>query len=165
MVYLILCHMPYDIYHIHTYIHTHIHLSVLEGRMTWLTYMVSAVIDAQTSPAHTSDPRKGNKEIIWDGRLCRCVFQLVTILDFRLNSTSGQGKADTKLEIALLMFFRSFKKTHLHETSGWSSKSAVGKHTYHTYIIFNPPPLCHMPYVTNTYTCTPYLNPLPLCCI
>ncbi|KAJ1384965.1 hypothetical protein B484DRAFT_410640, partial [Ochromonadaceae sp. CCMP2298] len=97
-------------------------LAVLEGRMTWLTYMVSAVIDAQT----THDPRKGQSELLWDGRLCRCVFQLVTIVDFRLHNTQGQGKCDTKLEIALLNFFRAFKKVHLHESSGWAGKSAVG---------------------------------------
>jgi exportin-7 len=52
---------------------------VLEGRMTWLTYMVSSVIGAQTVP----DPRKGQGDLIWDGRLSRCVFQLVQLLDFR----------------------------------------------------------------------------------
>lgn len=89
-------------------------LLVLEGRMTWLTYMVASVIDAQTP----NDPRKGQEELLWDGRLSRCVFQLVQMVDFRLNNTSGQGKCDTKLEVALLHYFKSFKKVYMIESAG-----------------------------------------------
>ncbi|KAJ1382083.1 hypothetical protein B484DRAFT_27515, partial [Ochromonadaceae sp. CCMP2298] len=97
-------------------------LAVLEGRMTWLTYMVSAVIDAQTA----NDPRKGQSELLWDGRLSRCVFQLVNIVDFRLNGTQGQGKCDTKLEVALLNYFKSFKKVYLHDTPTGPGSGAMG---------------------------------------
>ena len=95
-------------------------IQVLEGRMTWLTYMVASVIDAQT----TNDPRKGQNELMWDGRLSRCVFQLIQIIDFRLNSTSGQGKCDTKLEVAILNYFKSFKKIYLVESA--SSTPSMG---------------------------------------
>lgn len=54
-------------------------LCVLEGRMTWLTYMVASVIGLQTVP----DPRKGQGDLLWDSRLCRCVFQLVQLVEFR----------------------------------------------------------------------------------
>jgi exportin-7 len=54
-------------------------MCVLEGRMTWLTYMVAAVIGVQTAP----DPRKGQGDLLWDGRLSRCVFQLAQVVDFR----------------------------------------------------------------------------------
>ena len=54
-------------------------ICVLEGRMTWLVYMVSSVIGAQA----VSDPRKGQGDLMWDGRLSRCVFQLVQLVDFR----------------------------------------------------------------------------------
>jgi len=92
-------------------------IKVLEGRMTWLTYMVASVIDAQT----TNDPRKGQAELLWDGRLSRCVFQLIQIVDFRLNNTSGQGKCDAKMEIAILNYFKSFKKMYLVESNSTSS--------------------------------------------
>mmetsp|Transcript_22699 Transcript_22699/g.32592 ORF Transcript_22699/g.32592 Transcript_22699/m.32592 type:complete len:1112 (+) Transcript_22699:70-3405(+) len=92
-------------------------IKVLEGRMTWLTYMVASVIDAQT----TNDPRKGQAELLWDGRLSRCVFQLIQIVDFRLNNTSGQGKCDAKMEIAILNYFKSFKKMYLVESNSASS--------------------------------------------
>lgn len=96
-------------------------IQVLEGRMTWLTYMIASVIDAQTA----NDPRKGQSELLWDGRLSRCVFQLIQIVDFRLNGTSGQGKCDTKLEIAILNYFKSFKKMYLVESASPSSSMGL----------------------------------------
>lgn len=96
-------------------------LQILEGRMTWLTYMVAAVIDAQA----TADPHKGQSELLWDGRLSRCVFKLVQVVDFRLNGTSGQGKCDPKLEIALLNYFRAFKKVYMLESPTSQTTSSL----------------------------------------
>lgn len=89
-------------------------IEILEGRMTWLTYMVAAVIDSQSS----SDSRRGQSELVSDGRLSRFIFQLIQIVDFRLNNSGGQAKCDEKLEIALLNFFKSFKKVYLHDGVG-----------------------------------------------
>jgi exportin-7 len=96
-------------------------LLILEGRMTWLTYMVAAVIDAQA----TTDPHKGQAELLWDGRLSRCVFKLVQVVDFRLNGTSGQGKCDAKLEIAILNYFRAFKKVYMLESPSSQTTSSL----------------------------------------
>jgi exportin-7 len=87
-------------------------IRALEGRMTWLTYMVGAIIGAQTA----ADPRKNQGELLWDGRLSRCVFQLVQTIDYRLNSSVGKSKCDDKLEIAILAYFRSFKKSYMLDT-------------------------------------------------
>ena len=38
---------------------------------------------------------------------------MIQIIDFRLIKTIGQGKCQLKLEIALLNYFRSFKKVYL----------------------------------------------------
>jgi exportin-7 len=84
----------------------------MEGRLTWLTQMVGAVIGAQAAV----DPRKNNDELLWDGRLCRCVYQLVQIVDFRMVSSGGKSKCDEKLEMAILTFFRSFKKCYMLDT-------------------------------------------------
>lgn len=94
---------------------------VLEGRMTWLVYMVAAVIDAQSA----SDPHKGQAELLWDGRLSRCVFKLIQTIDFRLNGTAGQGKCDTKLEIALLHYFKAFKKVYMLDVPAAQSQSSM----------------------------------------
>lgn len=96
-------------------------LQVCEGRMTWLTYMTAAVIDSQS----TSDTRRGQNEMVWDGRLSRCVFQLIQLIDFRLNNSNGQAKCDTKLEVAILNFFKSFKKVYLIENMNSSSASSL----------------------------------------
>jgi exportin-7 len=85
------------------------HMLIIEGRFTWLIYMVSSVIGAQASP----DPKKPGDDMMWDGRLCRCVFQLIQVIDYRMTTTSGQGKCDSKLEVAVLNFFKSFKKSFM----------------------------------------------------
>ena len=96
-------------------------LKVLEGRMTWLTYMVASVIGAQTA----AEPRKGQSDLLWDGRLSKCVFLLVQLLDYRLSASSGQGKCDPKLEIAVLNYFRSFKKSFVLDVTSTSSISSI----------------------------------------
>ena len=35
----------------------------------------------------------------------------------RINSTAGQGKCDSKLELAILNYFKSFKKVYMMDTS------------------------------------------------
>jgi exportin-7 len=99
-------------------------LLILEGRMTWLVYMVASVIDAQA----VTETHKAQSDLLWDGRLSRCVFKLVQIIDFRLNSTSGQGRCDMKLELAILNYFRSFKKVYMIESmsSGGGGTTAGG---------------------------------------
>jgi exportin-7 len=88
---------------------------VLEGRMTWLTYMVGAVIGGQTPGV---DPHKNNNtDLLWDGRLCRCVFQLARMVDFRLTQSGGKLRSDEKLELSILSFFKSFKKCYLLDAS------------------------------------------------
>lgn len=88
-------------------------LTILEGRLTWLTHMVASVIGGQT----VSDIRKSPSYLLWDGQLSRFVFQLINILDTRLLATSGKGKADKKLELAILFFLRSFKKSFIVESN------------------------------------------------
>jgi hypothetical protein len=84
-------------------------LRVLEGRMTWLTYMVASFIGVKT----VNDSRKNRDELIWDGRLSRCVFQLIQTADGRLNSALGMGICDSKLEIAILNYFKFFGKIYM----------------------------------------------------
>jgi len=95
-------------------------LKVIEGRMTWLTYIVAAVIGAQ------SDARKSTAELQWDGRLCKCVFILCKTINERLKTTGGAGKCDEKLEISILQFFKSFKKVYMLDSVAGPSVGAVG---------------------------------------
>lgn len=98
-------------------------LKAVEGRMTWLVYMIAAITGVQAA----SDPRKnGAEEMMWDGRLCRCVFDIVEMVDRRLVSSSPQRPATGEnLELAILNFFRSFKKSFVVE-AGASSMGLGG---------------------------------------
>ena len=87
--------------------------AILEGRLTWLVYMIGAVIGG----AAVTDNRKNSNDLLWDGQLARYVFQLVNVLDTRLLNTSGEGKSDEKLELSVLHFFKSFKKTYIVESN------------------------------------------------
>ena len=87
--------------------------AILEGRLTWLVYMIGAVIGG----AAVTDNRKNSNDLLWDGQLARYVFQLVNVLDTRLLNTNGEGKSDEKLELSVLHFFKSFKKTYIVESN------------------------------------------------
>ena len=94
------------------------HIRVLEGRMTWLTHMVAAVIGAQTP----SDPRRTGSELELDGALSQRVFQLVQTL------MANPGRlCDKKLEQAILNYFKSFKKVYMSDNVSMSpSLSSAG---------------------------------------
>ena len=94
-------------------------LQIIEGRLTWLVQIVAAVVGAQ------SDPRKSTGELQWDARLCKCIFILCRTVNDRLNNTGGAGKCDYKLELAILQFFKSFKKAYMLDSVGGSSLAAV----------------------------------------
>jgi exportin-7 len=96
-------------------------MEILEGRMTWMTYMIGAIIGSQGA----SDPRKNQTEMIWDGRLCRYVFQLVQMVDFRMSNSGGKMKCDEKLEVAILASFRSFKKSYMLDTVNGPSMGMI----------------------------------------
>ena len=87
--------------------------SILEGRMTWVVYMVGATIGSQT----VADTRKTSSDLVWDGQLSRLVFQLVNLVDTMLINSLGQRKCDVKLEVSILNFFKSFKKSYIVETN------------------------------------------------
>lgn len=89
------------------------HLTIIEGKFAWLVHMIASVIGLQTSP----DPQKAGDDLVWDGRLSRGVFRLIQLLDFRMNQRQGQ-KADEKLEMAILNFFKSFKKSYMSDGLG-----------------------------------------------
>lgn len=84
-------------------------VSMIEGRLTWLTYMIGAIIGCQSN----SESKKAGDDQLWDGQMSRYVFQLVQLIDYRLESTQGQAKCDIKLESAILSFFTSFKRVYL----------------------------------------------------
>lgn len=83
-------------------------IKLIEGRFAWLCYITGAVLTNQTS-----DVKKTGSDLTWDGRLSRYVFQIMTMLEYCMESTSGQSRAIDNLEMAILYFLRAFKKSYL----------------------------------------------------
>lgn len=87
-------------------------LQLVEARLTWLVQIVAAVIGGTNS----HDARKGGTDdLIIDATLSAYCFQLCDTVNKRLESTQGIGKVDGKLEMAILTFFKNFKKMYLLE--------------------------------------------------
>lgn len=84
-------------------------LMLLEGQMTWLTYLVGAIIGGHSwSAAHMSS---GEESV--DASLSRRVLELSKVLDYRLTASNGVGRSDSKLELALLFYFQNFRKVYM----------------------------------------------------
>ena len=82
---------------------------LLEGQMTWLTYLVGAIIGGHSwSAVHT----KSGEETI-DASLSRRVLELSKILDYRMTSSNGVGRSGPKLELAMLFYFQNFRKVYM----------------------------------------------------
>jgi len=84
-------------------------ISITEGQLTWLTYMVGTIVGGHSwSSAHMGD---GEEAI--DASLSRRVLQLAQMVDYRLTSTNGVGRSDSKLEQALLYYFQHFRRVYM----------------------------------------------------
>ena len=82
---------------------------IIEGQLTWLTYMIGAIVGGHSwSSAHLGD---GDETI--DASLSRRALQLATAVDYRLTSSNGVGRADAKLEQALLYYFQNFRRVYM----------------------------------------------------
>lgn len=99
---------------------------ILEGQLTWLTYIVGAIVGGHS----WSSIAVGDGEETIDASLSRRALQLAQGIDYRLTSTNGIGRADPKLEIALLSYFQNFRRVYMfmwdQVSSGSSSALTVG---------------------------------------
>ena len=85
-------------------------VAVMEGQLTWLVQITSAVIGVQGG---SDSSKKNSTELGWDGQLCRCIFTLIELLDRRV--AQSKIRADSKLEVAILAFFKNFKKVYMND--------------------------------------------------
>lgn len=97
-------------------------MAIIEGQLTWLTYIVGTVVGGHSwSSAHMTD---GEETI--DASLSRRTLQLAQLMDYRLTSSNGAGRADARLEQALLFYFQNFRRVYMFmwdQMSGSSSSS------------------------------------------
>eukprot|EP00606_Chrysophyceae_sp_TOSAG23-5_P001351 GSChrysophyteH2.ASY1.ANO1.1212.1 assembled CDS len=106
--------------------------TLAEYRLTWLVHITASVIGGPSS----HDARKGGSDdLIIDARLSQFCFILCDAINTRLKTTNGQHKVTVKLELAMLQFFKSFKKIYLldnlNNNSGLSGSvvgSPIGNH-------------------------------------
>jgi exportin-7 len=98
-------------------------LAIVEGQLTWLTFMVGAIVGGHSwSSAHIGE---GVESI--DASLSRRALQLAQGIDYRLTSSNGVGRAEQKLEEALLFYFQNFRRVYMFmwdQMSGTSSSNS-----------------------------------------
>ncbi|TRY65445.1 hypothetical protein DNTS_008775 [Danionella cerebrum] len=88
-----------------------IDIAVQEGRLTWLVYIIGAVIGGRVSFASTDE------QDAMDGELVCRVLQLMNLTDSRLAQAGNE-----KLELAMLSFFEQFRKIYIGDQVQKSSK-------------------------------------------
>lgn len=84
-------------------------IAIIEGQLTWLMYMVGAIIGAHSWSSSRLDD--GDEGI--DASLSRRALQLAQALDYRLTQSNGAGRSDPKLEQALLFYCQNFRKVYM----------------------------------------------------
>ena len=84
-------------------------IAIIEGQLTWLMYMVGAIIGAHSWSSSRLDD--GDESI--DASLSRRALQLAQALDYRLTQSNGAGRSDPKLEQALLFYCQNFRKVYM----------------------------------------------------
>ena len=101
-------------------------VKAVEGKLTWLMQIIAACIGTPGMSGVSVDLKKNQTELLSDGNLCRLGFRLVELIDTRMNSTQGQSKCDVKLELAVLQFFKNFKKVYMNDHHSSTSSTYNG---------------------------------------
>lgn len=96
---------------------SNIELIIKEGQLTWLVYIIGAVIGGRMSYSY------GNSEEhdMYDGELVVRVLQLMNFINNRLEQTNGHSCCE-KLDLAVLNFFEQFRKIFIGDQVQKSSK-------------------------------------------
>jgi exportin-7 len=92
-------------------------LTVKEGQLTWLVYIIGAVIGGRASY------NVGNTEEydMFDGELVVRVLQLMTFMNTHLEQSNGRVCCE-KIDLAMLNFFEQFRKIFIGEQMQKCSK-------------------------------------------
>lgn len=91
-------------------------LAVLEGQLTWLVYVVGAIIRGRLSSS------SAESQEVADGELALRVFQLIRVTDSGFHATRYGEMSRQRLDLALLLFFQHFRKVYVGEQVMHSSK-------------------------------------------
>ena len=91
-------------------------LTILEGQMTWLVYIVGALIRGRISSACAD-----SQEVI-DGELASRIFQLIKVMDTGAHAGRYGEHSRQRLDMATLAFFQNFRKVYVGEHAMHASK-------------------------------------------
>jgi exportin-7 len=83
-------------------------VQVIEGQLTWLVYIVGAVIRGRLSSSSAE-----SQETI-DGDLAARVFGVLSLVDNGYHVRRYGEHTRQRLDIALLAFFQNFRKARFH---------------------------------------------------
>lgn len=96
-------------------------VSVIEGQLTWLTYIIGAIVGGHSwSSAHMGE---GEESI--DASLSRRTLQLAQGLDQRLKASNGVGRSEPRLEEAMLFYFQNFRRVYMFMWDQMSGNNGV----------------------------------------
>eukprot|EP00803_Ostreobium_quekettii_P004119 evm.model.scf_281.4 EVM.evm.TU.scf_281.4 scf_281:37255-51104(+) len=91
-------------------------LSVLEGQLTWLVYIIGAVLRGRLSTSSSETMES------LDGDLSARVFSLLGVMETGLHQQRYRETSRQRLDLAILSFFQSFRRVYIGETVMHSSK-------------------------------------------
>lgn len=93
-------------------------LSLLEGQLTWLVYIIGAVIKGRLATSNNADSQE-----TLDGDLAARVFAVLRLADEGLHAAGRYGeRSRQRLDVALLHFLQCFRKVYIGEQVMHSSK-------------------------------------------
>lgn len=98
---------------------SNIELIVKEGQLTWLVYIIGAVIGGRISYSYGGNSEEHD---MYDGELVVRVLQLMNFINNRLEQTNGHSSCCEKLDLAVLNFFEQFRKIFIGDQVQKSSK-------------------------------------------
>lgn len=90
-------------------------LPVIEGQLTWLVYIIGAIVGGRGG---ISSPEEHD---LIDGELAARVFQLMRVNDAVVNQSQSHSASKIKLELALLYFIQQFRKVYIGDQAMSSS--------------------------------------------
>ena len=94
-------------------------LEIVEGRLTWLVYIVGAVVRGRLS-CSSQEPQES-----LDGDLAYRAFRLIEVMDAGFHATRYGAESRQRLDLATLNFFGNFRKVYVGEQAMHSSKVYV----------------------------------------
>ena len=82
-------------------------VSLLEGQLTWLVYIVGAIVRGKNSFSSAEAQERS------DGALSARVFEVIRLLDQGLHVQRYNEPSRQRLEVAILTFFQNFRKSYI----------------------------------------------------